>query len=207
MLAGSLIETRGVIAISVSQITIGMGRFINPDGSRTLRRLVPSLLALSAAGCVSQSTDGDLVSFHYAWWVTLGLLGGGFLAIPVGLLVRKRFARAGWTLVAAGPVVALLFAPSMYRERVQVSPDGLDVRSGFLGLTACQTVRFDGLRQIHIGQEITRGRAARAIDTLLFEWEDGGSARLPLNNDVKVAAAPLILRYTAAKRVRIVHTR
>src|SRR4051794_33830495 len=90
--------------------------------------LVPCCLFL--AGCVTKSESGAEVTVHYEWWLPLGMLVAGVLAIPIGLAVRKNSTRLGWGLIIAGPIAALGFAPSFLFERVFIHDRGFEVHSG-----------------------------------------------------------------------------
>jgi hypothetical protein len=148
--------------------------------------LAPWCLLFS--GCVTRSASDAGASFHYQWWLPIGLFVAGVVFVPIGWFVRRHSGRIGWGLIIAGPVAALAFAPSLLMERVFVHDRGFEVRSGIWGMTANETVNFDGVQSLRIAQEETGGRNSRMIEVLYFDMKAGPGVRLPLNNDVKIEA-------------------
>ncbi len=148
---------------------------------------------LFLAGCVTKSAGETGTSFHYSRWLPLGVLVAGVAFVPIGIALRKHSARFGWALMILGPIAAVGFAPSLLMEGVVVDDRGFDVRSGLWGMSANQTVEFEAVASLRIAQEETGGRHSRTIDVLYFQLKSGGSARLPLNNDVKIEAAKEIV--------------
>src|SRR5687767_698684 len=97
------------------------------------------------AGYVARS-DGDAgVSFHYEWWLPLGILLAGMLCVPIGLAVRKRWRQIGWGLMIGGPIVAVLFATLLFTERVLVHERGFEFNTSIFGVTARSRVAFDSV--------------------------------------------------------------
>lgn len=161
-------------------------------------------LVLCAAGCVSQSDEGGRQVFQYELWVPLVTVLGGLLAIPVGLVLRGRVARLGWGLLIAGPLLTLVFAPSLFRERVSVGQEGFEVRSGIWGLTATHAIAFADVQEIRITSETTRSRSGRRTSYYLnCDLKNGGSSKVSINNAVTEAAADTILRQASAHRIPI----
>ncbi len=148
---------------------------------------------LVSSGCVTKSVSDAGTSVHYDWWLPIGILVAGILFVPMGWVAKEHSARFGWGLIIAGPILALVFGPSMLLERVLVRDNGFDVHSGIWGMTAKQTVDFDSVKSCRIVEEDTGGRRSRRIEVLLFDRDSGPAARLPLNNDVKIEARKEIL--------------
>ena len=101
----------------------------------------------------------------------------------------------------------ILIAPQLFREQLTISDAGFEVRSGIWGLTANQSVQFDGLKQIRIAVEETGGRRSRQIEVLYCDRDAAEPARLPLNNDVKIEGAKVIVLRASACGIPIVAAR
>lgn len=172
-----------------------------------IRRTLPLCLVFLAAGCVSQSTSGDVTNTYYSWWMPILVIVLGVVAVPIGLATRRAIPRLGWTLLIGGPLAVVLIAPQMLFERVSVDGAGVNVRSGIWGMTANLSVRFDGIRQIRIVEESTGGRRSRQIEVLYFDRDGGEPQRFALNNDVKIEGAKAILARANARGIPVLFNR
>ncbi len=170
---------------------------------RTRRIIIPLMLAALCSGCVSSSVDGPAVTYHYSLWWAFCILPAFLSTVPIGLLVRKRNTLYGWLIIAAGAASVVAFAPIAFQESVLVDPGGFHVRSGFWGMTARLDVAIDAVQSIAVVQEDTGGRHSRVIDVLVLTMKDGASARLAVNNDVKVEGTKEILARARTRRIPI----
>jgi hypothetical protein len=162
------------------------------------------LVCLFLTGCVTKSVTESGISVQYHWGIALGALAAGLLAAPLGLVVRSFSTRLSWGLFVLSPVAVLMIAPSAYNEGVTIHADGFEVHSGIWGLTASQAVKFDNVTAVRLTEESTGGRRSRQIEVLYFDLKEGGSARLPLNNDVKIEAAKEILPLVDERQIPLV---
>ena len=163
------------------------------------------LFLLAASGCVRESNNQGEHVFQYELWVPLCVLLAGLAAAAGGFFVRKHNSRIGWTMIIMGPVAALGFAPSMFLDRAAVSKDAFDVRTGIWGQTVIPTVQFADLREVRITSETKRTRRGGKSTSyyLMCEKKSGGSTKVPINNAVAQAAAPLILEEAKARGIPV----
>ena len=172
--------------------------------SRKSRTVASCSFLLLLTGCISESTSDSVDRVSYSWWVPVVILLAGFACVPFGLMFLRSSARLGWGLMIVCPLAALMFAPSMFFEQVSVTDSGYKVRSGIWGMTANQEVNFGDASNLRIVEEMSTGRRRRAYNVFYFDMKTGGEpARLPLNNDVKVAAGPYIMRRAKAAGVNV----
>jgi hypothetical protein len=166
---------------------------------------IATILLLGVSGCVHESLDGQTRTFTYDLWVPLSVLMGGLVAVPAGWFLRKTSARFGWGLLVIGPVVAIFFAPSLFRDRAVVDDATFSLRTGIWGLTAVHEVKFEDLKQVRLISEEVRGRrgSKRTNYYLLCERRDGTSAKVPANNKMAKAAAPHFLRRVSERGIPI----
>jgi hypothetical protein len=131
---------------------------------------------------------------------------GGVAAFLVGWKFRTTSARFGWGLLILGPVAAIFFAPSLFRDRATLDDTSFSLRTGIWGLTSVHEVKFDELKQVRIVSEEVRGRRGRRRTNfyLLCERNDGTTAKVPVNNRVAEAAAPHILQSVADHGIEVV---
>jgi hypothetical protein len=174
--------------------------------SRTPRILLLSLLAITCTGCVRESTNGGSRIFQYALWVPGLILLGGLAAAAIGWTLRQKSGRFGWGFLIAGPVAALVFAPSMFLDRVTVDEAGFSRRSGLYGMTSVQDVKYSNVTEMRLITEEGRGRRGRKTINyyLMCDHKNGSSTKVPLGNGVIEAATPVILRAAGALGIPII---
>lgn len=162
--------------------------------STRLRSLLLLCLLVFVAGCVRETTAESNHKFRYEFWVTMSLLVGGIVAATAGWFLRERSARLGWILLIAGPLAAVLGAPSMFLDYVTVNEQGFSRRSGIWGMTANCDVLYDDIQQARLISEESRGRRGRKVTSyyLVCTRKDGSQTKLSMGNQLVDAAAPLI---------------
>jgi hypothetical protein len=178
----------------------------NTVNRRSLYCLIAAILLVFLSGCVHENTDGPTQTFTYELWVPLSVLLAGLVAAPAGWFLRKVSARFGWGVLIIGPVAAIIFAPSLFRDRAVVDDTGLSLRTGIWGLTSVHEVKYDDLKQVRISSEEVRGRrgSKRTNYYLLCERNDGTTAKIPVNNKVAQAATPHFLKNASDRQISIV---
>jgi hypothetical protein len=164
-----------------------------------------ALVLFAAAGCVRESNNQGERAFQYELWVPLCVLLAGLAAGVAGFFLRKHNTRVGWALLIIGPLAALGFAPSMFLDRAAVSKDGFDIRTGIWGQTVIPTVKFADLSGIRITSETRRTRRGGKSTSYYYicEKKSGGSVKVPVNNAVAQAAAPIILQEASARGIPV----
>src|SRR5688572_16715006 len=128
---------------------------------RSSRLLLILLTVVAASGCVRQADEAGVQQFSYELWLPLVLLVGGVVAAPAGWYLRKSAGRGAWALLIGGPVAALMFAPSLYRDRVTVSADSFAMSTGIWGMTSVHDVKFAEVNRMRLIMEESRGRRGR----------------------------------------------
>ena len=163
-------------------------------------------LLLLCTGCVNETVEGTTQTFTYELWVPISLLIGGLAATLIGWFFRDVLGRFGWALLVLGPLLAVFFAPSMFRDRAVVTETAFSLRTGIWGLTSVHEVEYDDLAMIRITLEESRGRRGRKRSNyyLVCKLNDGSEAKVPMNNKVAEAAAPAFLGHAAKLGVPIV---
>ena len=173
--------------------------------SGRMRVLVCGLLLflVTTTGCVRESVDGDVHSFTNELWISASILLAGVLAGVGGWFFRKT--KYGWAAMIAGPIAALLFAPSIFLDHATVDDSSFKVNTGIWGLTAVHEVKFDEVRAIKIISEVVSGRRGRKSTNyyLLCSKTEGGDAKIPVNNRVCEEAAKLFLERASEKGIII----
>lgn len=155
-----------------------------------------AFVLLAVCGCVDEGSDGSTQTFAYELWVPLSALLIGIFAALGGWFLRNTSARFGWGLLVVGSIAAIVFAPSLFRDRAVLDEASFSIRTGIWGLTAVHQVEFDGLQKVRITSEEVRGRrgSKRTNFYLLCETNDGDNVKFPINNKVSQAAAPHFLQ-------------
>ncbi|MES2794184.1 MAG: hypothetical protein V4719_31515 [Planctomycetota bacterium] len=173
---------------------------------RVLRIAFAAILLAGLSGCVQETVTGTNHIYTYELWVPLSTLLAGIVAIPAGWFLREKSSRFGWGLLIFGPIAAIFFAPSLFRERATVDDSGFTLRSGIWGMTAVHEVKFAELQKVRITSEETRGRrgAKRTNYYFLCECRNGTSAKVPMNNEVVKAAGPYFVTKLAELKIPIV---
>jgi hypothetical protein len=180
-----------------------MSKSLSKTGRTWFRPWMIASVALFVAGCVTQSGTDAKQSFSYNPMISIGIVLAGLACIPIGFFWRRSDRRLGWGLMTVVPLAALVVAASMAFEHVSVTDQSIEVRSGFFGSTAAQSVPLEQVKRIHIAQESTGGRRARMVDVLYFFGDAGEISRFPLNNDVKIEASRAIIERASARGIPV----
>jgi hypothetical protein len=153
--------------------------------------LFVAFLLLSVSGCVSESTEGQKLTFTYELWVPLVVFLGGLVAGPAGWFLRNSIQRLGWGLMILCPIAAIGFAPSLLLDKVVVDDSGFYRQSGIWGMTV-NNAKFADLQAIRITIEERRGRRGRKETTMyvVCDLKTGTQEKIPAANDVVRAALP-----------------
>lgn len=169
------------------------------------RSVAAAAVCLLCAGCVQESNAGAMQSFAYELWVPLAVVLAGLASIPVGLLLRLKDSGWSWIFLIGGPLLAIVFAPTFFLERVDVTPDRFTVRSGIWGMTAANDVEFADVVDIRLTSKTTVTRRGGRQKSYYIECRrrNGEVASVGINNAVTQAAAPAILQVAAARGIPI----
>jgi hypothetical protein len=168
--------------------------------------LIPCIVVLTLSGCVRETTEGETRVFTYETWVPASVLLGGMAAGVAGWFLRSVTNRLGWGLLIAGPILAILFGPSLFMDRASIDSKSLSIRTGIWGMTATHEVNLDKLKQVRLVSEEKTGRRGRKRTEyfMLCELTDGTSAKVPVNNSISEAVAPHFLDLVASRNLPIV---
>ncbi|HEY1784917.1 MAG TPA: hypothetical protein VGG30_05180, partial [Pirellulales bacterium] len=136
---------------------------------------VLAILLAVVGGCVQESTDGATQTFSYELWLPVCVLLGGIVAAPAGWYLREYSGRLGWALLIGGPIAAIFFAPSLFRDRAIIDDAGFSLRTGIWGLTAVHEVKFDDIKVVRVTAEEVTGRRGRKETKvyMICERKDG----------------------------------
>jgi hypothetical protein len=117
----------------------------------------PSVCVLS--GCYERVAQGDSAVYRFAWWIGPMVILAGILGLPVGWLLRKKVPRWGYSLMILAPIVLVIGAPAIYRDRVVIDSEHFEAQFGLWFKPQFHQVRFDDLREIqYVGVRGNRGR-------------------------------------------------
>jgi hypothetical protein len=176
-------------------------------GRRRITLLAVGLLALVAGGCVDRNVDGERVTYAFSWWVWASVLVAALLAFPLGLVLRKRTARGGWTLLVLAPLALLVMWPALVLDRVKIDSEHFEARYGIWVSPSRHSLRFDDLRQMRLVtfEERTR-RGRRTKQKLVCVTKDGRAETVQLGDLLK-RAAPEILERAEERRVLVTEAR
>ena len=160
-------------------------------------------LILFTSGCVDETSDGSTMTFTYEMWVPLTVLAGGLFAVAVGWQIRESFERYGWALIIAGPIIAIVLAPSYFLTRAVVSDTSFSRR----GVAWATDIKYDDLRLISISSKKTNSRHARRRTVVVFSCmrKDGTKEEISVNSEITEAAAPYFLERAAKYGVPILN--
>lgn len=167
--------------------------------------LVASFL-LVMSGCVDERTEGSTHTLRYALWVPMSALLGGVAATIGAWFLPRNFEKYRAILFIFGLLSAVLFAPSLLLEQVFVDDSKLDARGGIWGLTNVQKISFDDLKQVRLITEVTSSRRSskKTNHFFLCEKKDGTVEKLPINNQVTIAAAPYFVEEVSKRGIPII---
>lgn len=161
--------------------------------------------ALLLTGCQTVTQVGAETVYRFAWWVPVGTaLGGTLLGVAgVVFLVGRLNARLGIIGTIMGTLLVAVFAPSIYSDRVTVSPEGFTVSTGFWWHATQFKLRFADLERIQL---VTEDRGSRDHDVqheLACYTKDGRREMCPVGDLMKRGAEAAILQEAQKQGVRI----
>ena len=146
--------------------------------------LVTVSLSLCAGGCVERTVNGDEVGYGYSWWVPVVVLLVALVALPLGLVTRRRSARFGWGVMILAPILAIVVFPAMILDKVKVDSEHFEAHYGFWFAPSRPSVRFDDLRELRHVTYKERGRRGRMSTKhkLLCVHKDGHQETVALGD-------------------------
>lgn len=145
--------------------------------------LLLALLLLTTVGCTSKKIDGDVVTVTYALWVGLTMSIGSLVATVVGFFLKKHH-YAGWFFLIFGPVSLLIFCPGFFTDRLTVTPEKLELRTGIWSMTKTVDIPWDKVKLISQEKKVTTGRRGRKDVNfdLEFNVENQGVISIRVND-------------------------
>ena len=158
-----------------------------------------------AGGCVDRTVTGDSTTYDYAWWVPVVVLVSALVAVPAGLMIRRRSGRAGVGLLILGPVLGVVILPAMILDKVKVDSEHFETHYGIWFAPSKHNVRFDDLRELRLVTYEERGRRGRRTTKQKFVCVHKSAApqdTVHLGTLVK-EAAPEILKRAAERGVAL----
>jgi len=156
------------------------------------------------AGCHDRTLEGRTAVYTFAGWAGLLVILAGAAALGLGWGFRRTRVLHSVFFFIAGVLLLLFFAPAMYRDRVIVADDHLELRYGFWFSQTVHHVRFEGLREVeHLTSLPMRRRRRR--NELNFTTTDHHVIQVLVGRLAK-KAVPEILERLRARGVRVVET-
>src|SRR5215217_4903661 len=159
-----------------------------------------AFVLFAAGGCVDRDVSGDQVTYDYSWWVPVVVLLGSLVALPTGLLLRKRSGRFGVILMVAAPLLALIVFPAMLLDKVKIDSQHFETRDGFWLVPTKHNVRFDDLAEMRlVSYEVRTRRGGRQTKQKLVcvHKDSAPQDTVQLGNLVRHAAQDILDRAQA----------
>lgn len=171
-----------------------------------MRRSVAGFLILTflgVAGCVQKRVEGDLNVYAFEWWIRLGVIAGGLIAIPAGWILRTKSARLGYVLLIGGPLALIFLAPMMFVDEAKVDSRHFECRYGLWWSPTKHNIAFDDLQRIHLRVETKTGRRGKEYSYYFDCFKKAGGAEAVSLGDLMKEAAEDILIRAKAKNIPI----
>jgi hypothetical protein len=155
-------------------------------------------------GCVSEKTDGNQITYTYAFWVPLAYIFGGIALAVVGWSIRKKEKQIGSGMLFLGPLLALLGFNEPLFDKLTINDEGMNVRVGGIRATEEQ-VKFDDVDSAYYADGEARGMGGKKTTTpyLICTQKGGLPTRIHLNNSIMKQAMPKILAKLRAHNISI----
>jgi hypothetical protein len=108
---------------------------------------------------------GEVISF--ATWVVVLAVLVGVLAVPLGWLIARRNRVAGYLILVASPIAAVVFAPMLASDRVAYDADHFEAHYGLWWSPSEFNIRFADLREIRIVSKESWNRGRKSTSYFL----------------------------------------
>lgn len=132
--------------------------------------------------------------FRNAWWTPIVAVLGGGAATAGGWTLRTFSIKLSVGMIFLGIILAAVMAPSLLQEEVVVSGEGFRIKSGIWGLTDCNSMRFDEIREIWFADEKDEALGDKHAKYILTcAKKTRGSTKLSVRNAMTRAAASAIV--------------
>jgi hypothetical protein len=156
------------------------------------------LVVATTTGCITETREGDKITFTNAWWAPLLVMLGSIVAGPAGFFLREWSGRAALGLMIICPL-GILAGISLYTDYCEVDPNGFKGQMGIFG-----SKKFGGQFADITSISFEERRSRRSSSTyLVYKTRDGKTRDFAIGNAMTKAAAPHILELAAAKGVPI----
>jgi hypothetical protein len=156
---------------------------------------------LTFSGCLRETTQGDVQTFTYPWWVAVTIFLAGAATTWLGYVLLPKNDKPAYVMLLVGPVVALAVAPSYFFYKVTVGPEELTARYGPFGVGTVQRVKYSELAEV----KFTFTRSRRSTTYFLdCKKQDEDLVSLSLDIQGIKAAAPRFIQYVRAKNIPVV---
>lgn len=144
---------------------------------------------------IERTLSGDAILFAFKWWVpVLAILGGLAMAAFSVWYAKTRKSFRGAIGLIAGVFCAGLLGPSMWLDRLAVTPAGFKGQTGNWFAQKRFDVAFHDLRAIHIGRETYKAGVRPRTRTVLelLPAGAGPTERLEVNDMMQVAITDVL---------------
>lgn len=112
-----------------------------------------------------------------------------------------------WWLLVAGPIVALIYGPSFFVDKVFVSNDRFSIQRGLWMLPHSDVEVFNALSKIELIREFRRNNPERSTDYLVVHFKRGGTNRFAVGDLLQRGALERILEVAQSQNIPVADNR
>lgn len=157
--------------------------------------LLAALTLCCFSGCYERIANGNESVYRFVWWLGPAVIVGGILGMPSGWYLRQWSPKLGFGLLVMAPLLLLVIAPAMYRDRVLIDDEHFEASYGFWFNPTVHNLRFDELREVQYVE--LRGRRGRTNYELRCQSKSGQSSVVHAGDLVRNAVLEILERAKA----------
>jgi hypothetical protein len=156
--------------------------------------LLPAVGALClCAGCYTRTSQGDRTTYAFAGWLLALIIVAALAALPAAWFLRKRSGKWAFVLGCMAPIVLILAVPSMFRDRVEVSPAGFRMSTGLWFAPNSHQYEFDQLAGMELRARTVQGRGGPHEEYDLVCRPKGGTPQsVPIGDLMRFAVREIV---------------
>jgi hypothetical protein len=147
----------------------------------------------AASGCYTRGVEGDRAMYGFSGWLLAAVTLGALAAAPAGWLLRRQWKKGGFVLIGMAPVLLLVVVPGLFRDRIEVTPEGFSQETGlwFAPTTLRQTFQQRDTLEIRVSTQDGRGGPRRNYD-LYFYSKGMPAGRAPVGDLMRFALREIV---------------
>jgi hypothetical protein len=167
-----------------------------------------AIVLLSAAGCTTETAEGNRFTYTFALWVPISVLLLGLVVSFAGWFVRLWKTFWGWVMIVMGPLLVVVVVPNLFIDSAVVDPEHFTLRTGLWFAPRHHNIRFADLTRLEMTSETRRGRRGTSTSYyFVCHFKNGGNEKVPLGDLMRNGPSDRILQMVHGRGIPVIDLR